>query len=88
VHNGANYSLYKQRIEILKSSGKKSKLMCGLMELDYQFNVNNLLELLIKDEPSIWEYRTCNTEARQSVKPLTFIPINLGELPKGKYIKE
>jgi len=62
--------------------------MCGLMELDCRFNVNNLLKLLIKDEPSIWEYHTCDTEARQSMKPLTFIPINLGELTKGKYIRE
>lgn len=31
---------------------------------------------------------TCNTEARQSVQPLTFIPISLGELTNAKYIKK
>jgi len=87
VHNGANSTLYQKRASILKSSGRKSKLMRGLMELDCRFNVNNLLELLIKDEPSIWEYHTCDTEARQFMKPMIFIPINLGELNKGKYIK-
>lgn len=63
VNNGANLELYKQRAKILENTGRKRRLICGLMELDCQFNVTNLIEILMKDAPSIWEYHTCNIEA-------------------------
>lgn len=84
VDNGANSSFYMKRTSILESFGNKSKLICGLTELDCRYNVNNLLELLLKDEPSIWEYHTCNVEAKQTVVSRIFFPINLMELVKGK----
>jgi len=83
VNNGANLELYKKRAEILENTGRKRRLICGLMELDCQFNVTNLIEVLMKDAPSIWEYHTCNIEATQSIVPKIFIPINLAELLKG-----
>lgn len=83
VEHGANSSFYMKRTNILESFGNKTKLICGLTELDCRYNVNNLLELLLKDEPSIWEYHTCNKEAKQTVVPRIFFPINLMELVKG-----
>jgi len=83
VDHGANSSIYMKRTNILDSFGKKSKLICGLTEIDIRYKVNNLLELLLKDEPSIWEYHTCNIEAKQTVVPGIFFPINLMELVKG-----
>ncbi|KAL4104068.1 hypothetical protein QTP88_019381 [Uroleucon formosanum] len=72
VQNGANSSLYIQRATIPESSGQKFKLMVW----------TNRIRLPVQHKPSIWEYHTCDTEARQSVKPMIFIPINLGELNK------
>lgn len=83
IDHGANSNFYKKRTSILESYGHKSKMICGLTELDCRYNVNNLLELILKDEPSIWEYNTCNAEAKQTVHPRIFFPINLMELVKG-----
>jgi len=83
IDHGAKSLFYMKRTNIIESFGNKSKLICGLTELDCRYNVNNLLELLLKDEPSIWEYNTCNIEAKQTVIPRTFFPINLMELVNG-----
>lgn len=87
VNNGANSELYQKRATILENTGRKRQLICGLMELDCQYNVTNLIEILMKDSPSIWEYHTCNIEATQSIVPKIFFPINLTELLKGRYRK-
>jgi len=46
VNNGANLELYKQYAKILENTGRMRRLICGLMELDCQFNVTNLIEVL------------------------------------------
>lgn len=58
-------------------------MICGLTELDCQFNAASLVEKLFKNEPSMWEYHTCNIEATQTVVPKIFIPIDLEKIAQG-----
>lgn len=84
VENGANTNFYMRRTSILESIGKKTNRISGLIELDCRYNVPNLLLLLLKEEPSIWEYNTCNIESLQTVVPARiFFPLNLMELTEG-----
>lgn len=87
IYNGANAELYKKRATLLESLGRKRKLIYGLTKLDCQFNVTDLIEILFKNEPSMWEYHTCNIDATQSIVPRIFMPINLQEIVKGTYKK-
>lgn len=87
VQKGATSKMYKKRIELLTPVVKIniSSCLCGTIILDARYHVNTLMEHLLMNEPSIFEYYTCsNNKCIQIIKPKVFYPLNLQELLKGK----
>lgn len=86
VQKGATSKMYKKRIELLTPVVKIniSSCLCGTIILDARYHVNTLMEYLLMNEPSIFEYYTCkNNQCVQIIKPRVFYPLNLQELLKG-----
>lgn len=77
INHGVNSIFYLNRTNIKETFQHKSNLLWGLTEFDCRYNANNLLELLLKDDPSIWEYNTCNTKAKQTIVPRIFFQFTI-----------
>lgn len=84
VQIGAKADIYKKRVELLTQISQKNVLLCGTIGLDARYNVNDLMEDFLKDEPSIFEAYSCNNnKCSKNTRPRLFYPLNLQELSTG-----
>jgi len=86
VKEGANRKFYEERIIVLRDYCKRNQLIGELTELDAQVNVAILIDKLFIDDPSIFQYHTCdNFKCGQSVANIPLFPIDQGTLVTGLY---
>lgn len=77
VKEGANRKFYEERIIVLKDHCKKNRLIGELIEFDAEANIAALIEKLMIDDPSIFQYHTCdNFKCGQSVVNILLFPID------------
>lgn len=86
VKEGANRKFYEERIIVLRDHCKKSQLIEELTEFDAEANIATLIEKLMIDDPSIFQYHTCdNFKCGQSVVNIPLFPIAQETLVTGLY---
>lgn len=77
VKEGVNRKFYEERIIVLKDHCKKNRLIGELIEFDAEANIAALIEKLMIDDPSIFQYHTCdNFKCGQSVVNIPLFPID------------